>query len=136
MHNSVVFFDGVCNLCTASVRFILKRDKNARFRFASLQSDYAMRFFQQQYFDATGIDSVVLFENGKFYTRSTAALKIARNLDGLWFLLYGFIVLPAPLRDTVYEFIARNRYRWFGKRDYCAMPEPGMKERWLDANQQ
>lgn len=135
MHNSVVFFDGVCNLCTASVRFVLKRDKNARLRFASLQSDYAMRFFQQQYFDATGIDSVVLFENGKFYTRSTAALKIARNLDGLWFLFYGFIVLPAPLRDTVYEFIARNRYRWFGKRDYCAMPEPGMKERWLDANQ-
>lgn len=131
MRESIVFFDGICNLCNSSVRFILKRDKQALFRFASLQSDFAKQFFHQRQFDATGIDSIVLFEDGKFHVRSTAALKIARNLDGLWFLLYGFIVVPAPLRDAVYEFIARNRYRWFGKRDHCAMPEPGMKERFL-----
>lgn len=131
MNESIVLFDGVCNLCNSSVQFIIRHDKQARFRFASLQSDYAKQLFQQHRFDSTGTDSVVLLENGQLHTRSTAALKIARKLDGLWFLMYGFIVVPAPLRDVVYDFIARNRYQWFGRRTDCILPEPGMKERFL-----
>ena len=131
MNKPVILFDGVCNLCNASVRFIIRRDRKNNFRFASLQSDFAQQLFQQLQFDASGIDSVVLYENGKLYVRSTAALKIARGLNGLWFLLYGFIVVPPFIRDAVYDFIARNRYKWFGKKDFCAMPEPGMKERFI-----
>ena len=131
MNKPVILFDGVCNLCNASVRFIIRRDRKNNFRFASLQSDFARQLFQQLQFDASGIDSVVLYENGKLYVRSTAALKIARSLSGLWFLLYGLIVVPPFIRDAVYDFIAHNRYKWFGKKDFCAMPEPGMKERFI-----
>ncbi|GIV32876.1 MAG: hypothetical protein KatS3mg031_0411 [Chitinophagales bacterium] len=132
MHAPVIFFDGVCNLCNASVRFVIKRDKQNRFRYASLQSDYAQKFFTERQFDASKTDSIVLFEADRFFTRSTAALRIARHLSGLWPLLYVFIVIPPCIRDALYDFIARNRYRWFGKRDYCAVPEPGMKERFLE----
>ncbi|MDZ4846967.1 MAG: DCC1-like thiol-disulfide oxidoreductase family protein [Chitinophagales bacterium] len=132
MKESIVLFDGVCNLCNASVQFIIKRDKKKRFKFASLQSDFAQQLFKKQQFDSQGIDSVVLFENDKLHVRSTAALKIARKLDRMWFLFYSFVIIPAPLRDVVYDFIARNRYKWFGKKEFCAMPEPGMKERFLE----
>ncbi len=131
MKESIVLFDGVCNLCCASALFIIKRDKNKRFKFASLQSDFAQQLFQKQQFDSKGIDSVAFYENGKLHVRSTAALKIARKLDGLWMLFYGFILIPAPLRDVAYNFIARNRYKWFGKKESCTMPEPGMRERFL-----
>lgn len=131
MAESIVLFDGVCNLCNASVQFIIKRDNDKRFKFASLQSDFAKQLFREKGFDTLGIDSIVLFEDGKFAVRSTAALKIARNLDGLWFLFYGFIILPAFLRDIVYDFIARNRYKWFGRKDSCAVPGPGMMDRFL-----
>jgi len=132
MDESVILFDGVCNLCNASVRFVIKRDRAARFSFASLQSGYTASLFRKLNFHANGVDSIVLLESGKLYVRSTAALKIARHLDGLWPLLYAFIIVPRFIRDAVYDFVARNRYRWFGKKEYCEVPAPGMKERFLD----
>ena len=131
MSKSVILFDGVCNLCNASVRFVIKRDQKARFNYASLQSPYAAGLFKKLNFDASKTDSIVLYENETIYVRSTAALKIARHLDGLWFLLYGFIIVPAFLRDAIYDFIAKKRYQWFGKKEHCEIPAPGMKERFL-----
>jgi predicted DCC family thiol-disulfide oxidoreductase YuxK len=132
MNESVVLFDGVCNLCNASVRFVIKRDRAARFKFASLQSPYAASLFRRMNFHSEGVDSIVLFENGKFFVRSTAALNIARHLSGLWPLLYAFIIVPPFIRDAVYDFVARNRYRWFGKKEFCEVPAPGMKERFYE----
>lgn len=132
MGEAVVLFDGVCNLCSASVRFIIKRDKKSRFRFAPLQSSYAAALFKRLNFDSTGVDSIVLCENGNLYVRSTAALRIARHLGGWWSLLYVFMLVPPFIRDAVYDFVARNRYGWFGKKDYCALPTPEMKERFLE----
>ncbi len=131
MDESVILFDGVCNLCNASVRFVIKRNRTARFKFASLQSDYATSLFRKLNFDSADADSIVLLEKGKIYVKSTAALKIARRLDDLWPLLYAFIIVPRFIRDAAYGFVARNRYRWLGKKDYCEMPAPVVKGRFL-----
>src|ERR1051325_2634533 len=127
MDEAIVLFDGVCNLCNASVRFIIKRDMNKRFKFASLQSSsYSASLFRRLNFDSSGIDSIVLYENGSLFFRSTAVLKIAKYLSGLWKLLYAFIIIPPFIRDAVYDFVARNRYKWFGKRQECELPTPEM----------
>lgn len=128
----IVLFDGVCNLCNSSVRFIIKRDKRKHFKFASLQSDYATDLFQRLNIDASSFDSIVLVEDDNTYIKSTAALKISKELSGLWPLLYVFIIIPRFIRDAVYDFIARNRYKWFGKKDYCEMPTPELRNRFLE----
>ncbi len=127
----IVLFDGVCNFCNASVNFILKRDPKGVFRFAPLQSETAKRLLEKFHLPLDDLDTMVLIENGKAYTRSTAGLRIARHLNAAWPLLYGFIVLPRFFRDTIYRLIARNRYRWFGKRETCMIPLPEWKERFL-----
>jgi predicted DCC family thiol-disulfide oxidoreductase YuxK len=126
---ATVLFDGVCNLCNASVNFIIDRDPRAYFHFAALQSDAAKQLGEH----ATSGDpeSIVLIEDQKRYERSTAALRIARKLSGAWPLFYAFIVVPRPLRDLVYRFIAKNRYKWFGRRDACRLPSPELKARFL-----
>lgn len=130
---AIVLFDGVCNLCNASVNFVLDRDKRNYFRFAALQSQRGGTLLH-----AYGIpqkaepESIVLLENGKAYQGSTAALRIAKRLGGLWPLLYAFIIVPRPIRDVVYKWIARNRYKWFGRTDACRMPTPALKARFLD----
>lgn len=129
---ALVLFDGVCNLCNGTVNFIIDRDPEGIFRFAPLQSDIA-----QESLDAIeGVDgedaSIVLLEGDKAYVRSTAALRIARRLSGPWSLLYGAILLPRRLRDAVYDWIARNRYHWFGRREQCRVPTPGLKDRFLE----
>lgn len=118
----VIFFDGVCNLCTGSVQFIIKHDPKQYFRFASLQSELGQQFLQQNGLSADTFDSFIVWENGKYYTESTAALRVARKLSGLWPGLYVFILLPAFIRNSVYRLIARNRYRWFGKKETCWVP--------------
>lgn len=122
----VIFFDGVCNLCNGSVQFIIKRDKNHKFRFAALQGEFAKTHLQNQ--NIEGLDSVVLMQNGKIYVQSTAALRIAAQLDGAWPLLYGFMIVPKFMRDFVYHFISKNRYKWFGKQESCLLPRPELKE--------
>lgn len=118
----VILFDGVCNLCTGSVQFIIKHDPQQYFRFASLQSELGQQFLRQNGLSADTFDSFIMWENGKYYTESTAALRVARKLNGLWPGLYAFILLPAFIRNGVYRLIARNRYRWFGKKQGCWVP--------------
>lgn len=125
----IVLFDGVCNLCDAAVTFIIDRDADAVFRFTSLQSETGQRLTQQ--YGLENEDTVVLVEDGRCYVRSTAALRIARRLDGAWPLLTVLLVVPMPLRDAAYRFIARHRYRWFGTRDACRLPTPELRRRFL-----
>ncbi len=128
---SVVLFDGVCNLCNASVDFILKRDKANRFLVGALQEDAAKKFLSRFEVNSDYLDSLVLIEDGKIFFRSTAALKIAKNLSGFWPFLYVFMVIPTFLRDRVYNWIGRNRYRWFGKKSTCRLPTEEEKAKFL-----
>ena len=128
----VILFDGVCNLCNSAVKFVLKRDKKAAFKFASLQSDAAKKILSNTEISDIDSGTFVLIENGKTYTRSTAALKVCRQLSGLWPLLTVFIIVPRFIRDRVYNLISKNRYRWFGKRDICMIPSPEVANRFLN----
>lgn len=129
--HAVVLFDGVCNLCNASVTFVIDRDAAGYFRFAPLQSDEGRRLLADHAHGEPDLNSVMLIEDGRLYTRSAAALRVAHRLKGLWSWLYVFIVVPAPLRDAVYDFVARHRYRWFGKQDACRVPTPELRARFL-----
>lgn len=128
-NQAIIFFDGVCNLCNESAQFVLLRDKRAHFQFASLQSETAKRMLPSE--RVRDLDSVVLIEDGKLYTQSTAVLRICRRLPGGWPLLSVFLVVPRPVRDAVYAWVGRNRYRWFGKSDACLIPKPEWKNRFL-----
>lgn len=127
--NSVIFFDGVCNLCNGAVQFVIERDPKNRFKFAALQSDYAVKELSTANLKVKHGDSFVLLENGKVYEQSTAALRVAKKLNSLWPLLYIFIVVPPFIRNAVYKFIARNRYKWFGKQESCWVPTPELKNK-------
>ena len=127
----VILFDGVCNLCNNSVQFILKRDKRNQFLFGSLQGDYGQALMKKLEMPSDHLHSFLLQENDKVYTRSTAALRVLKILGGKWRLLYSFIIVPEFIRDGIYRFIAQNRYRWFGKRDECWIPDAKWKDRFL-----
>ncbi|KPM47836.1 thiol-disulfide oxidoreductase DCC family protein [Jiulongibacter sediminis] len=128
----VILFDGVCNLCNSFVQFIIKEDRQSVFRFASLQSDYAKKKLDQKSFDTSKVDSVILItEEDQVLIKSDAALAILKQLPRFsW--LYFFRFLPLILRDWVYDFTARNRYRWFGKRRECMIPTPELRSLFLD----
>jgi predicted DCC family thiol-disulfide oxidoreductase YuxK len=128
----VILFDGVCNLCNRSVQFIIKRDKKKQFLFASLQGKTGGELLKKFDLPANVFNSFILIEGENIYSRSTAALRIAKQLGGGWKLLYGFMILPRFIRDAIYNLIAKNRYKWFGKRDECMIPTPELKERFLD----
>lgn len=127
----VIFFDGVCNLCNKSVQFVIARDKKDIFRFAPLQSSVAEKLFANQPYLLQAPASVLLVQDGKMYVESTAALKIARQLGGIWSALYWLILIPPFLRDLLYRFIATRRYKWFGKRDTCMVPEQEWKYKFI-----
>ena len=127
----IVFFDGVCGLCNASARFIARRDRVGRFRFAHLQSPAAAELLDTQVRADTRLDSVLLLDGGMLHAKSDAALSIARRLDGPWPALAAFRVLPRGLRDLAYGFVAQNRYRWFGRTETCQIPPPGLAERFI-----
>lgn len=130
--NRIVLFDGICNFCNSSIQFIIRHDPKGIFKYAALQSDYAKKLVGDRI--SPEPESVILYEDGKVYDRTTAALKIARHLNGLWPLLYIFIVIPAFLRDPIYKLIAKNRYKWFGKQEACMMPSKEIRDRFLDQN--
>lgn len=131
--SKIVLYDGVCNLCDGAVRFILPRDSRKIFRFASLQSAYAKSILAQHGIDdARALESIVFIENGRPYLLSTGILRIARYLDFPWNLASLFIIVPRPFRDAVYRFIARNRYRWFGKEEVCLLPRPEWRDRFIE----
>ena len=129
---SIILFDGVCNFCNHWVNFIIKRDKKKQFRFASLQSETARRLLANYQYDNKSIDTVILIEEGKIYTHSTAALRICKKLSGAWPLLYWLIIFPRFIRDWQYKFVAKRRYAWFGKSETCRIPSAGEKELFLD----
>jgi predicted DCC family thiol-disulfide oxidoreductase YuxK len=127
----VILFDGVCNLCNATVQFILKRDKHSKFKFASIQGDFGQSTFTRIGLSSTKPNSFVLLEGENIYTHSTGALRIFLHLGGIWKLLYGFIIVPRFMRDAVYNFIARNRYKWFGKKESCYLPTADVIKRFF-----
>ena len=129
---SLILFDGVCNLCNGSVQFIIKRDRRRQFIFSSLQSDAGQQILLQNNRENLDFESILLLEDGKFYDKSTAVLRIARKLSGAYPLLYGFIIIPKFIRDTVYSLVAKNRYRWFGRKDACMVPTEDLKMRFLE----
>ncbi len=114
-----VLFDGGCNLCNASVRFIIRHDRAARFSFASLESAFAAQFHEAKF-----AKSLLLIEGTHVYAKSTAVLRIARRLDGLWRIVYVFMVVPKPLRDFAYDYVAKHRYKIFGHSQECVVPSP------------
>ena len=129
----IVLFDGVCNFCNDSVRFIMKRDKNDLFRFASLESELGKKLTAERGIDTKQIDSIILIDPGKaYYLKSTAALEITKQLKGGWPILGIFLYLPEGFRNWFYDFIAKNRYDWFGKLETCPMPTPDEQAKFLD----
>src|SRR4051794_23064029 len=127
----IILFDGVCNLCNSSVQFIIKRDPKGRFKFASLQSQTGQSLLEQHGFD-NEIDSFVLIDNQKLYSKSSAALRVCRNLNGFWKIFAILRFLPASFRDFFYDVVAKNRYKWFGRQESCMLPTKEMKKRFLD----
>ncbi|NVK48317.1 MAG: DUF393 domain-containing protein [Cyclobacteriaceae bacterium] len=128
---SIIFFDGVCNLCNSSIDFIIQRDKKGRFLVGALQDAFSKKILEDYSVKPDYLDSLVLLEKGEIFYRSTAALKISKHLSGLWPLFYGFIILPSWLRDPIYDWIGKNRYRWFGKKNTCRIPSPEEEAKFL-----
>ncbi|MCG3087885.1 thiol-disulfide oxidoreductase DCC family protein [Sporosarcina cyprini] len=127
----IVLFDGECNFCNSSVQFIIKRDPANHFLFSSLQSETGKKYVKQFHIP-DDVDSLVLIDNGRAYTKSAAALHIAKKLDGLWHLLFLFILVPRKIRDKVYDYVAKNRYKWFGKQEEaCMLPTPEERKRFI-----
>ena len=131
IEDNIIIFDGLCNLCNWSVQFIIKRDPNAVFKFASLQSEFGVAITQRDKFSSENPESVLLFKKGKLLDKSSAALAIAAELNGIWKTLAVFRLLPKNMRDAIYDFVANNRYRWFGKRNECMVPKEELQKRFI-----
>lgn len=132
-NKKIILFDGVCNLCNSFVQYVIKHDKKDLFRFASLQSDLGQKILKHTGISGKNIDSIVLYEPGiSYFYKSDAALEIIKNLGGFPALAYGFVVLPKFIRDKMYDHVARNRYKWYGKSDSCWIPTPELKAKFLD----
>jgi predicted DCC family thiol-disulfide oxidoreductase YuxK len=130
--HQLILFDGVCNLCNGFVQFVIARDPGGRFQFGALQSAAARRVLDQRHASGPLPDSVVLVEEGRVFTGSTAALRIVRRLRFPWPLAASMLLIPRPLRDWIYAGVARRRYRWFGKREHCMVPTPALRSRFID----
>ena len=128
----IILFDGVCNLCNSSVQYVIKHDPNELFRFASLQGNTGQQLLKQYGLSTNDMNSFILIRDNKAYTRSAAALNVAKQLTGFAKLLYGFIIVPPFIRNAVYNLIARNRYKWFGKKDSCMVPTAALRSRFLN----
>ena len=131
INQPVIFFDGVCNLCNSSVNFIIRKDKKRHFKFSPLQGKYAKEVLPSELIGRDTLPGLVLLDK-EVKIKSTAALNIARRLNGLWPLLYIFMILPTFIRHFLYDFVARNRYKWFGKKEQCMIPTPELKDRFID----
>lgn len=128
----VLLVDGHCHLCHGITRFVIRRDRAKRFRFASLQSGAGQRLLIQGGLAPSDLDTFVMIRGLRYYTKSSAALCVFRQLPGLWPLLYAFILVPVPIRDWVYDQIASRRYRWFGRTEACLLPTAELRSRFID----
>lgn len=120
----IIFFDGVCNLCNASVQFVIAHDKKDQFKFTALQGDYAKEVLSKFNDDPQQLNTILLLQEGRLYTKSSAALRVAGKLNGLIPLLYVFLLVPKFIRDWFYDIIAKNRYQWWGRQESCWVPTP------------
>lgn len=127
----VILFDGVCNFCNSAVNFIIKQDKKRIFRFAALQSETGQKLLQQHNVSSDELDSFVLIEGSKAYKRTTAALHLYPKFGGAWKMVKLLWIIPAFIRDGVYNIIAKNRYRWWGKKESCMIPSQGVRSLFL-----
>jgi len=128
----IILFDGVCNLCDSTVQFIIKRDKNDIFRFVALQSDLGQQIINYIGIDISKTDSIILYEPGRaYFYKSAAAINILKELGGIYSLLNIFSIIPKYISNKVYDYIARNRYKWYGKKDACMIPTPELKAKFL-----
>lgn len=132
INEPILLFDGVCNLCSSSVQFVLTHNKKENVKFASLQSEFASNALSNSNLPTNYLNSLVLLENGKTYVKSDAALRLTKHLNGLWKLAGVLQIVPTFIRNLVYDWIANNRYRWYGKKEVCWIPEPKWKDRFLD----
>lgn len=130
--NPIVYFDGVCNLCESSVQFIIRKNKKKNIQLASLQGSHGQAFLKENNFDANEFSSLVYVVKGKIYTKSSGALRITKQLKGLWPLMICFLIVPKFIRDGVYNYVAKNRYKWYGKKTSCWLPTLELKQRFLD----
>ncbi|RPH80362.1 MAG: thiol-disulfide oxidoreductase DCC family protein [Nitrospiraceae bacterium] len=130
-HERVIVFDGVCNWCNGWVNFLIDHDPHGKFKFGTLQSEQAKQILQELQLSTEDFETFLLLERTRVFTKSTAALRIMRDLSGFWPLLYLFIVVPRPLRDTIYDVVARNRYKLMGKADACRVPTPSERARFV-----
>ena len=127
----IILFDGVCNFCNSAVDFVIKRDKRSVFKFASLQSAAGQKILANNSLTDIGLSSFIFIEGNNIYSKSTAALRVCRYLDGLWPLMYGFIIVPQKIRNGIYNWVAKNRYKWFGKGS-CTIPNAKVRSRFLN----
>ena len=127
----IIVFDGRCNLCNAAIHFIIERDKQAKFKFAAAQSSAGLKLQTEFGLNALDKQTLILLKNNNAYSRSSAAIRITRELDGCWKILSLFWIIPKPMRDFFYNFISKNRYKWFGKKDQCMVPSEDIKTRFL-----
>lgn len=131
MDHPVILFDGVCNFCNGAVNFVLKQDKKAVFRFAPLQSEAGQNLLKQYHLSTEDFDSFVLIENGKVYKKSAASLRVMNKFPWYWKEAQILWIVPGFLRNAIYDFIAKNRYKWFGKKEQCMVPTPEIRQRFL-----
>ncbi len=131
MYPKIVLFDGHCNLCNGAVQFIIKRDKKNEFKFSSLQSEYGQKVLRQKELPSTEFDSFILLEKGVVYQKSEAALKLLDSFSMPWRIFKVFYLIPRGLRDYIYDKVAGNRYKIFGRKDKCMIPTPELKEKFL-----
>lgn len=127
----ILLFDGVCNLCNSSVQLVIKNDTKNIFLFAPLQKPEVVKYLEKHHPNLNQIDSIILITRKKTYTKSSAALTVAKHLKGLYPLLYVFYIIPKPIRDLFYDFIAKNRYKWYGKQEQCMIPTTELKNKFL-----
>lgn len=129
--HKIILFDGVCNLCNGAINHVIKRDEKNVFKFAALQSDIGQELTSKFNIDRLKVDSIILIDGEKHYEKSSAALHIAKHLSGAYPLLFGFMIIPKFIRNAVYDYIARNRYKWFGKKESCMIPSAELKSKFL-----
>jgi predicted DCC family thiol-disulfide oxidoreductase YuxK len=129
--HDIILFDGVCNLCNGAINFIIARDPKNRYKFAALESEVGQKLLATHEINPDEIDSIVLIRNNNAYVKAGAAIRIAQYMSGGWPIFYAFRIIPGFLSNVIYDFIAKNRYRWFGKKDSCMIPTPELKSKFL-----
>lgn len=131
-HKKIILFDGVCNLCNSSINYVIDKDKKDSFRFVSLQSDLGQEIQRHIGYTDTNLDTIILYIPGEaYYIKSTAAIKVMNEFGGFWKSMNSFLILPESIRDLAYNFVAKNRYKWYGKQDSCRIPTPELKAKFL-----